>query len=140
MPVLVDSNVLVYFWDATSVFHQWAEAAMREEGENDILAVNPIIYAELCLAVESAAALDRRLKEASFERFDLPWSCLFSAAQAFGKHVKARKVAARKPPKTPLPDFLIGAHAEAMDYSLMTVDAARFRTYFPNVRLIAPIR
>jgi hypothetical protein len=138
MPVLVDSNVLVYFWDATSVFHQWAEAAIQEEGENDILAVNPIIYAELCLAVESAAALDRRLKEAAFERLDLPWSCLFSAAQAFGKHVKARKVAARKPGKTPLPDFFIGAHAEAMEYSVLTVGAARFRTCFPKVRVVAP--
>jgi len=138
MPVLVDSNVLVYFWDETSAFHQWAEAAIEAEGENDILAVNPIIYAELCLAVESAAALDRRLKEAGFERFDLPWSCLYPAAQAFGKHVKARKAAPRKPAKTPLPDFFIGAHAEAMGFSVLTVDAARFRTYFPKVRVIAP--
>jgi predicted nucleic acid-binding protein len=39
---------------------------------------------------------------------------------------------------SPLPDFYIGAHAEASGYSLLTRDVARYRTYFPNVHLIVP--
>ena len=39
---------------------------------------------------------------------------------------------------SPLPDFYIGAHAEAEGLTLVTRDAARYRTYFPQVKLIAP--
>lgn len=38
----------------------------------------------------------------------------------------------------PLPDFFIGAHAEVEGLTLITRDAARFQTYFPNVKLIVP--
>jgi hypothetical protein len=37
-----------------------------------------------------------------------------------------------------LPDFYIGAHAEVEGLTLVTRDAARYRTYFPNVSLITP--
>jgi predicted nucleic acid-binding protein len=33
---------------------------------------------------------------------------------------------------------LIGAHAAVRRYRLLTRDAARYRTYFPTVELIAP--
>jgi predicted nucleic acid-binding protein len=39
---------------------------------------------------------------------------------------------------SPLPDFYIGAHAEAEGLTLVTRDAARYRTYFPTVAVIAP--
>jgi predicted nucleic acid-binding protein len=38
----------------------------------------------------------------------------------------------------PLPDFYIGAHAEIERLTLVSRDAARYRTYFPSVTLIAP--
>ena len=37
-----------------------------------------------------------------------------------------------------LPDFLIGAHAAVKSYRILTRDAARYRTYFPDVDIIAP--
>jgi predicted nucleic acid-binding protein len=39
---------------------------------------------------------------------------------------------------SPLPDFYIGAHAAVESRTLVTRDAARYRTYFPTVNLIAP--
>ena len=39
---------------------------------------------------------------------------------------------------SPLPDFYIGAQAEIEKWTLITRDAARYRTYFPKVVIIAP--
>ncbi|MEM1378281.1 MAG: DNA-binding protein, partial [Pseudomonadota bacterium] len=37
-----------------------------------------------------------------------------------------------------LPDFLIGAHASVAGHSLLTRDPTRYRTYFPDIDIIAP--
>jgi predicted nucleic acid-binding protein len=39
---------------------------------------------------------------------------------------------------TPRPNFYIGAHAALAGFRILTRDAARYRTYFPSVELIAP--
>jgi hypothetical protein len=40
--------------------------------------------------------------------------------------------------QTVLPDFFVGAHAMVAGYELLTRDPARYRTYFPQLHLIAP--
>jgi len=37
-----------------------------------------------------------------------------------------------------LPDFFIGAHAQADGHQLLTRDAGRYKTYFPKIKLICP--
>jgi predicted nucleic acid-binding protein len=37
-----------------------------------------------------------------------------------------------------LPDFFIGAHAQALGCPILTRDVRRYRTYFPSVALITP--
>jgi predicted nucleic acid-binding protein len=57
----------------------------------------------------------------------------FLAAQAFLTYRKSG--GART---SPLPDFYIGAHAIVENLTLVTRDTARYRTYFPALRLITP--
>jgi predicted nucleic acid-binding protein len=40
--------------------------------------------------------------------------------------------------QSPLPNFFICAHAAVAGYLLLTRDVARYRTYFPRLKLIAP--
>lgn len=95
--------------------------------------INPIIYAELAPAFAAAADLDRWLDPGVFQRLPLPYSSGWLAAQAFIKYRRAGGVR-----NAPLPDFFIGAHAEAENLTLVTRDSARYRTYFPNVTMITP--
>jgi predicted nucleic acid-binding protein len=58
---------------------------------------------------------------------------LFLAGKAFFNY---QKRSGRK--TSPLPDFYIGAQAAVLGLQLMSRDVARYRTYFPTVRMIHP--
>lgn len=68
-----------------------------------------------------------------WQRLPLPWPAGFLAGRAF---VQYRRRGGPRP--TPLPDFYIGAHAAVEGLVLVTRDAARYRTYFPKLQVIAP--
>lgn len=38
----------------------------------------------------------------------------------------------------PLPDFFIGAHATVSKFNLITRDSTKYKTYFPQLKLIHP--
>src|SRR5260370_38280129 len=105
----------------------WSETQLRAAMARGPILVNPIIYAELAPAFATQADLDRWLDQAVFQRLPLPYAAGWLAAQAF---VKYRRAGGTK--SSPLPDFYIGAHAEAEGLTLVTRDAARYRTYFPS--------
>jgi predicted nucleic acid-binding protein len=68
-----------------------------------------------------------------FTREPLPYEAAFLAGKCF---LNYRQRGGTK--TTAMPDFLIGAHAAVAGYELMTRDAARYCTYFPGLRLLAP--
>ena len=134
---LVDANVLLDIATADATWLPWSQeqltlAASGSAGRGAVF-INPIIYAELAPAFASAGELDRWLDPAVFRRAALPYEAGWLAAQAFLKYRRGGGMRS-----APLPDFYIGAHAEVEKLTLITRDAARYRTYFPNVTLIAP--
>ena len=130
---LFDTNVLLDIATADPLWLPWSEQEFRAAAVQGPIPINPIIYAELAPAFASAADLDRWLDPAVFQRLPLPYAAGWIAAQAF---VKYRRIGGTK--TSPLPDFYIGAHAEVEGHTLVTRDAARYRTYFPNVTVVAP--
>jgi predicted nucleic acid-binding protein len=90
-------------------------------------------HAELAPAFASEAELERWFADSEFDHVALPFSAAWPAAQAYKRYRKAGG-----PRISILPDFYIGAHAQVEGLTLITRDAARYRTYFPSVDLIAP--
>lgn len=133
MATLVDSNVLLDVLTEDPRWSSWSMDALAAQGDRDVLAINPIIYAEVSIGVVRIEELDAALPPPTFHRLALPWEAAFLAGKCFLAYRK--RGGART---SPLPDFYIGAHASVSDMKLLTRDAARYRTYFPKLKLIAP--
>ena len=69
----------------------------------------------------------------SLVRQALPWDAAFLAGQAFKVYRGAQGAKT-----SPMPDFYIGAHALVNGLQLLTRDAARYRSYFPRLQIVAP--
>jgi predicted nucleic acid-binding protein len=133
MSRVLDTNVLLDIATADPTWLAWSEGQFRSAAGLGPILINPIIYAELAPAFATQADLDRWLDPAVFQRLPLPYSAGWLAAQA---SIKYRRAGGTK--ISPLPDFYIGAHSEAEGLTLVTRDAARYRTYFPGVTIICP--
>jgi predicted nucleic acid-binding protein len=128
---LVDTNVLLDIITCDNVWASWSENALREAAEHSILAINPIIFAEVSMKFARIEDADAAL--ADFAREPLPYEAGFLSGKAF---LAYRKRGGAK--RSPMPDFYVGAHAVIGSMQLLTRDAARYRTYFPGLTLIAP--
>ena len=131
--VLVDSSVLLDIFTGDPIWKQWSVTALRDARVAGFAGINPLIYAEVSLAFDSASELERELDALLLERLQLPFEAGFGAGRAFLKYRRAG--GARS---SPMPDFYIGAHAAFEGLTVLTRDARRYRTYFPSVTLISP--
>ena len=133
MSTLVDSNVLIDVLSEDVRWFEWSARALAHEAERTALCINPVIYAEISVGYATPVALDAALPATQFERLPLHFSAGFLAGRAFVEY--RRKGGART---SPLPDFYIGAHALVEGHTLLTRDPARYRTYFPKLKLVSP--
>ena len=130
---LFDTNVLLDIATADPTWLPWSEGQFRTAISQGLIRINPIVYAELAPAFATQAALDYWLDPAYFQRCSLPYDAGWIAAKAY---LKYRAVGGKK--TSPLPDFYIGAHAEAEGLTLVTRDVSRYQSYFPKINLIFP--
>ena len=131
--LLVDTNVLIDVLQDDPQWADWSLAQLRAQSQLHALAINPVIYAEMSLSFSTLEGLDAVVGELGLELHELPRPALFLAGKAF---VRYRRLGGNK--QQVLPDFFIGAHAAVQGWPLLTRDAARFRTYFPRLRVLAP--
>ncbi len=131
--VLVDSNVLIDVMTQDPIWCDWSLAHLRAAKAKDRLTINPLIYAEIAVAYDSTTELDSFLEPAGISVSPVSNDTAFLASRAFMRYRKTRGT------KTGvLPDFFIGAQAQAEGWTLLTRDATRYRRYFPLVKLICP--
>lgn len=131
--VLIDSNVLLDLMTEDATWFAWSADAVGRAADRHRLVINPVIYAEVSVRYSRIEDLDAALPTSMLDREAVPYEAAFLAGKAF---LSYRRRGGTK--SAPLPDFFVGAHAAIAGYALMTRDAARYRTYFPKLSLIAP--
>ena len=105
----------------------------RKAADRFRLVISPIIYAEVAIRYSRIEDLEAALPKAMLDREAIPYEAAFLAGKC---SLVYRQRGGTK--QSPLPDFFIGAHAAVAGYRLLTRDAARYRSYFPRLPLIAP--
>jgi predicted nucleic acid-binding protein len=131
--VLVDSNVLLDIVTEDPTWFSWSADALAKAAESETLIINPIIYAEVSVGFARIEDLEMALPPTFFRRDALPREAGFLAGKCFQRYRRAGGTR-----RSPLPDLFIGAHAAMGQHALLTRDAARYRTYFPKLTVIAP--
>ena len=131
--ILVDTNVLLDLVTNDPNWAAWSQAQLEAAAVRDDLAINAVIYAELSISFRRIEEVDAMLDTTGLRLEPIPRPALFLAGKAFQQYRQAGGT------KTGvLPDFFIGAHAAVAKAPLLTRDAARYRTYFPTVEVLAP--
>jgi len=131
--ILVDTNVLLDLVTDDPLWAGWSQRQLDLAAAQDQLAVNDIVYAELSIGYERMEELDAMIRRAGMANAAMPRPALFLAGKAFQRY---RSAGSRR--TGVLPDFFIGAHAVIAGAVLITRDAARYRSYFPGIMLVAP--
>jgi predicted nucleic acid-binding protein len=127
--ILVDTNIIV---DAILDPASKAGEALRLALQSDA-GINPIILAELAGGLKNPAAVIDVVPN-ELKRLSLPWAAAPIAARAFRQYRQATD----GPKTSPLPDFYIGAHAEADGLTVLTSNKGRYKTYFPRIDVLFP--
>lgn len=130
--VLVDTNVLIDVLQNPDS-DDWSGRNLVTSAAAGELIVNPVVWAELAGTYRLEIDLDVALAGLPIRRDSLPMSVAHAAGLA---HLRYRRLGGTK--ERTLPDFLIGAHALTAGFALLTRDASRYRTYFPELNIIAP--
>lgn len=130
---LVDTNVLLDLVTEDPVWAAWSQAELEAAVLLGPLGINDVVYAELSVRYRDIADLDAMIALAELDHLPIPRQALFLAGKAFQAY---RRTGGSR--TGVLPDFFIGAHAAVAGLTLITRDAARYRTYFPNLAVRTP--
>lgn len=130
---LVDTNVLIDLLKADPGWLPWSGPAFQHARAAGPMAINVVIYAELSAHPYFPAKLDNFLSDLGLSMQHLTKEAGRAAAIAFMQY---RQQNGNK--TGVLPDFFIGAQAATENWTLLTRDSNRYRTYFPRLQLLAP--
>ncbi len=131
--ILIDSCVLLDLFTNDPNWADWSENILDRYSQTNTLYINSIIYTEVSIGFNKIEEVEKPLTELDIKVLEIPREALFLTGKVFLKYRK------NKGTKTaPLPDFFIGSHATVSKFDLITRDRAKYKTYFPQIKLIHP--
>lgn len=130
---IIDTNALINVLGPDSETRAWSLDAMKRCFHEGPLVINPVIWSELAASPLSEQQLSLALHWLDLKKEPLSYEVAFRAGKA---HLLYRMNGGQR--ERTLPDFFIGAHAAVRSHRLLTRDAARYRSYFPDLDIISP--
>jgi predicted nucleic acid-binding protein len=130
---LVDTNVLIDILSNDPNWRSWSQARLEECSSRGPMVINVVVYAEMAARFVTQEQLDAEITDLNVVLQRVPKAALFLAGRTFERYRRSGGTRTGI-----LPDFFVGAHAEIAQWPLLTRDVGRYRTYFPDVELIAP--
>ncbi len=131
--VFVDSCVLLDLFTDDKDWGEWSENILEKYSQTNTLYINSIVYTEISIGFKKIEELEKAISELNIKVLEIPREALFLTGKAY---LKYRKNKGTK--NSPLPDFFIGAHVSVEKFNLITRDTSKYKTYFPQVKLIHP--
>ena len=131
--IFIDSCILLDLFTDDPHWANWSETILDQYSQTNSLYINSIVYTEVSIGFNKIEEMEQAIEAIGIKVLEIPREALFLAGKIF---LKYRKNQGTK--NAPLPDFFIGAHATVSSFDLITRDITKFRTYFPQVKLIHP--
>lgn len=131
--ILVDSCVLLDLFTNDVHWADWSENTLERYSQTNTLYINSIIYTEISIGFSEIEEVEIAVSKLELKVLEMPREALFLAGKVF---LQYRKNKGTK--KSPLPDFYIGSHASVSEFNLITRDPGKYKTYFPQIKLIQP--
>jgi predicted nucleic acid-binding protein len=137
MTTALDTNVVVAYWGPDPLLNMVVQAALESAFRQGNVTVAAPVFAELVAGPgrsedfvngffeDTGIAIDWHLDEAIWR----------SAGRAFRGYAERRRKHRDLAPRRILADFVIGAHAAAHGYRLLTLDERLYRAAFPTLKI-----
>ena len=137
MTTAIDTNVVVALWDKDPTLSLAAQTALEAAFNRGTLVVSAPVFAELIAAPgRTETFVTSFLEETGVViDWDLGEAVWRSAGRAFRSYAERRRKLRDSGTRRILADFLIGAHAEARGYRLLTLDERLYRAAFPTLTI-----
>jgi predicted nucleic acid-binding protein len=130
---MFDTNVVIDLRERDGAWLAWSERALASARLQGPTAVSAVVLGELASGGGTRHAITGLLERFGLEIRPLSNEAAFHAGVA---HRAYRSAGGLR--RSLLGDFLIGGHALSVGATLVTRDARRYRTYFPDLTLITP--
>lgn len=131
--VFVDSCILLDLFTGDPKWANWSESVLGKYSQSNTLFINSIVYTEVSIGFNRIEEVEEAIEQVGVKVLEIPREALFLAGKVF---LDYRRIKGTK--SSTLPDFFIGAHAAVSSFDLITRDSARYKTYFPGMKLICP--
>ncbi len=131
--VFVDSCVLLDLFTNDANWADWSEKILEKYSQTNSLYINSIVYTEVSIGFNKVEEVEKAINGLGIKVLEMPREALFLTGKVFLKYRKNKGTKV-----SPLPDFFIGAHASVSKFELITRDSDKYKTYFPQVKLIHP--
>lgn len=134
MTTLLDTNIVIALLRPEDHFHAWATERLEDLKADGPTVISDIVYCEVSVAMDNRDQMDEAISSLGLDRIPCSNEALFRAGKAYLRYKQENK----GPKLGVLPDFIIGALADAEGIPLWTTNRQDYVGYYPDLELIVP--